>query len=95
MYLSSFKPVKVLKGIEAIEGKSLLRSSMIVIQFSLALAMIVATLVVVQQLNYMKNTDIGFTKDHILLVDMNGTANDKFETIKQELLKNSNIPNAK
>ncbi len=91
VYLASFKPVKVLKGIEATEGKSLFRSSMIVTQFSLALAMIVATLIVIQQLNYMRNKDIGFTKDHILLVDMNRTANENFKTLKQELLKNSHI----
>ncbi|MBK7873966.1 MAG: hypothetical protein IPJ74_26605 [Saprospiraceae bacterium] len=53
--------------------------------------MIVSTLVVVQQLYYMQNKDIGLNKDHILLVNMNQTANEKFETLKTELLKSSNV----
>lgn len=90
-YLSSFNTVKILKGIESNEKRSIFRSSLIVIQFSLALAMIVATLVVLQQLNFMKNKDIGFNKDHVLLVDMNRTANEKFDLIKEELSKNSKV----
>ena len=72
-------------------SKSFFRSSLIVLQFSLALAMIVATLVIVQQLFHMKNTDLGFNKDHILLVSMNDDANNKFDVIKQELLNKSSV----
>jgi putative ABC transport system permease protein len=61
------------------------RSSLVIVQFGLALAMIVSTLVVVQQLSYMRTADIGFDKDQMLLVDMGGEANEKFETLKQEL----------
>lgn len=83
-YLTSFNMSKVLKGGKT-EGKSIFRSSLVVVQFGLALAMIVSTLIVVQQLSYMRNADIGFDKNQMLLVDMNGQANEKFETIKQEL----------
>ncbi|MEI9921581.1 MAG: ABC transporter permease [Bacteroidota bacterium] len=83
-YLTSFKMTKALKGGRA-EGKSMFRSSLVIVQFGLALAMIVSTLVVVQQLSYMRTADIGFDKDQMLLVDMGGEANEKFETIKQEL----------
>lgn len=91
IYLSSFKTVQVLKGIEKSGKKSIFRSSLIVTQFSMVLAMIVATLVVLEQLNFMKSKDIGFDKDHILLVDMNETANEKFDVMKQELLKSSSV----
>jgi len=50
----------VLKGGGKGEGKSIFRSSLVVVQFGLALAMIVSTLIVVQQLDFMKNKDIGF-----------------------------------
>ena len=83
-YLTSFSMSKALKGGKA-EGKSMFKSSLVVIQFGLALAMIVSTLVVVQQLSYMRTADIGFDKDQMLLVDMGGEANEKFETLKQEL----------
>ena len=91
IYLSAFRPVIVLKGFKSYEKKSIFRSSLIVIQFSLALSMIICTLVVLQQLNYVKNKDVGFTKDHIVLVDMNEESNENYGEIKQALLKESNI----
>ena len=91
LYLSSFKPIVVLKGLKTQEKKSVFRSSLIVLQFSLALGMIVCTLIVVQQLLYIKNKDIGFTKDHIVLVDMNRESQEHYQEMKQELLKQSNI----
>lgn len=87
-YMTSFNLSRILKGGTKGEGKSLFRSSLVVVQFGLALAMIVSTLIVVQQLSFMKKKDIGFNKDQILLIDMNGEANEKFETLKQELLAN-------
>lgn len=87
-YMTSFNLSRILKGGGKGEGKSLFRSGLVVVQFGLALAMIVSTLIVVQQLSFMKNKDIGFNKDHILLIDMNGEANEKYETLKQELLNN-------
>lgn len=91
LYLSSFKPVVVLKGFRSFEKKSIFRSSLVVVQFSLALAMIISTLVVLQQLTYMKNKDVGFNKDHILLLDMNQQAQEKYDELKQALLNESNV----
>ncbi|MBV6647053.1 MAG: ABC transporter permease [Cyclobacteriaceae bacterium] len=91
VYLSSFRPVVVLKGLKVYEKKSIFRSSLVVLQFSLALGMIVGTLVVVRQLMYMKNKDIGFSKDHILLVNLNEQASEHYEQIKDELLKKSTV----
>jgi putative ABC transport system permease protein len=90
-YMTSFNMARVLKGGGKGEGRSIFRSSLVIVQFGLALAMIVSTLIVVHQLSYMKNSDIGFNKDHIMLVSMNREANTQFETIKQELLRNSII----
>jgi putative ABC transport system permease protein len=81
----------VLKGGTKTEGKSLFRSSLVVIQFGLALAMIVSTIIVVQQLYFMKNSDIGFTKDQMMLVDMNEEVNKKFETLKTEFQRSQFI----
>ena len=90
-YMTSFDLSKVLKGGTRSEGKSLLRSSLVIIQFGLAIAMMVSTLIVTQQLAFMKESDIGFDKDQMLLVNMNEEANQKFETIKKELQKQSMI----
>lgn len=91
LYLSSFKPIIVLKGFKSYEKKSYFQSSLIIVQFSLALGMIVSTLVVLQQLTFIKDKDIGFSKDHILLVQLNSEASEKYEQIKKELLEESNI----
>lgn len=91
VYLSSFKPVMVLKGFKAYENKSLFRSGLVIVQFSLALGMIICTLVVLQQLNFMKSKDVGFEKEHILLVTMNNQATENYQQIKEEMLKESNI----
>jgi putative ABC transport system permease protein len=91
IYLASHDVVSVLKGGDTQRNRSIFRSSLVVLQFGLAGAMIISTLVVAQQMLYLKNLDIGFDKDHIVLVDMNQEANDKFETLKSELLQETNV----
>ena len=86
-YMTSFNMATVMKGGGKREGKSVFRSALVVVQFGLALAMIVSTLIVVQQLSFMKNADIGFTKDQMMLVNLNKDANDKFDVLKTELLR--------
>lgn len=90
-YMTSFDLSRVLKGGNKGEGKSVLRSTLVVVQFGLAIAMMVSTLIVIQQLSFMKESDIGFDKDQMLLVNMNSEANEKFETIKSELQKQSMV----
>lgn len=90
-YLSSFKPVVILKGLKRGEKRSVLRSSLIVVQFSLALAMIVCTLVVVQQLLFMKNKDIGFETAHMMIVPLKNEAQSNYQKIKQALQSKPDI----
>lgn len=84
-YITSFSMSRVLKGGSKVGGRSLFRSSMVVVQFGLAVAMIISTLIVIQQLGYMQNKDLGFNKEQILLVDMNREANEKFEVLRTEM----------
>lgn len=91
VFMASFKPASIIKGGNVKAGKSWLGSSLIVVQFGLALAMIVSTFVVLQQLNFMQSKDIGFEKDHIVQVSLNGKANQKYDLIKSDLLSKSNI----
>jgi putative ABC transport system permease protein len=85
LYMTSFKMASVLKGGSNGTGRSVFRSGLIVVQFGLALAMIVSTLIVVQQISYMKNKDLGFNKEQMMLVDMDKEANEKFEMLRTEL----------
>jgi putative ABC transport system permease protein len=83
-YMTSFNTSSVLKG-GGTYGRSIFRSSLVVVQFGLALAMIVSTLIVVQQISFMKNKDLGFQKDQMMLVNMNQEANEEFEILRTEL----------
>jgi putative ABC transport system permease protein len=91
--LSSFKPVLILKGRFSSSSKgTLLRKGLVVFQFTISIVLIVGTLVVYNQLNYMRNQPLGFEKNQMITLDFNGD-NDvlkSYETIKNEF---RSIPN--
>ena len=88
-YLSSFQPVKVLKGsIQTGKNKGLLRNILVVGQFTSAIFLMIATIFIIKQLNYMKAQDPGFAKDQVLNITLNGLTSKKFDILKQEFLKN-------
>ncbi|PSL23381.1 ABC transporter permease [Chitinophaga ginsengisoli] len=70
-FLSSFKPVKVLKGVTNLQGrKSFLRNGLVIVQFAISVVLMVCTLVVYKQLQFIKNKNIGFDKENLLYVKM-------------------------
>ncbi|MCR9251416.1 MAG: FtsX-like permease family protein [bacterium] len=92
LYLSKFKLTEVIKGFTSKSGKSYLRSGLVVVQFSLAIGMIVSTMIIIDQLSYIKNKDLGFNKEHILQVSLiDDDAMNFYDQMKQELLKQSNV----
>ena len=92
LYLSSFEPVKVLKGIIKKGGGNIsFRKTLVVFQFSISIVLIIATVIVFQQLNYMQNKSLGFDKDHVVTIDYNSGLKNSYQSFKDELLSNSNI----
>lgn len=85
--MSSQHVTSLLKGLAPGDRRSVFRNAMVVVQFGLALAMVESTLIVVQQLSYIKTRDIGFSKDQIMIIDMNSEVNRKFEFLKAEWLR--------
>jgi len=93
-YLSSFAPIKVLKGkINTGKSKGSLRKILVVFQFIISISMIVGTLVVTKQLNYMRSKDLGFAKDNVLVTTIQADTNllKKMPTFRKELLQNPNV----
>ncbi len=92
-YLSSFSPVVVLKGVmNKGKGKVGLRKLLVVFQFTISIVMIVATLVVSQQQNYIRNKNMGFDKENLLIIsDLDTIVGKRVNSFKQELLRNPNI----
>lgn len=93
-YLSSFMPLNVLKGITTASGKPnlLLRRGLVVFQFFIAIVMIIGTFVVSDQLNFMKNKDLGFNKENVVVMELQDSAfRSKVEVFKEKLLQNPSI----
>jgi len=95
LFLSSFQPVKVLKGIIKVGGNGFsFRKILVVIQFAISIILIISTGIVFQQLRYMQSKDLGFDKEHIVTLNYVAGLNDKFESFKNELFSNSYIKDA-
>jgi putative ABC transport system permease protein len=91
LFMSSFKPVKVLKGILKVSsGGVSFRKVLVVIQFSVSIVLIVATTIVFQQLSYIQQKSLGFDKEHIITMS-NPFSTSQFETFKNEVMKNAGV----
>ena len=90
-YLSSFVPVKVLKG-KLNKSKGTLRKVLVLMQFTISIIMIVGTFTVMQQLNFLKDTDLGFNKDNLMVFTVRDTTCIRnIRAFQDELLKNPQI----
>ncbi|WP_296380903.1 ABC transporter permease [Winogradskyella sp.] len=91
-YLSSFKPVEVLKGLKVSQGSAtFIRKGLVVGQFTISIVFIICTILVYQQIQHVKNRDLGFDKDQLISLNVNGTMIEKFSVIKQDLVNTGAI----
>jgi putative ABC transport system permease protein len=67
--MTAFNPTRVLKGILDKDGRPFLRNGLIILQFAISITLIVCTLLISQQLNFMKVKDLGFRPDHVIVLD--------------------------
>ena len=92
VFLSSFQPIRVLKGIMKSGESSLsFRKVLVVFQFAISIILIVSTVVVFQQLRYMQGKSLGFNKDQVLTFSYNGGLTANYESFRSELLSNPGI----
>lgn len=95
LYLSSFRPVSVLKGLKLKAGSAVwIRKGLVVLQFAVSVVFIISTIIVYQQLQHIKNRDLGFNKENLVQVDMQHNIAAIFPLIKQDLLQSGLIENA-
>jgi ABC-type antimicrobial peptide transport system permease subunit/AraC-like DNA-binding protein len=86
-YLSSFNPVKVLKGsIQMGRWASMPRKVLVVVQFTCSIALIISTVIVYQQIQYVKNRPTGYSADRLMMTDMNNDLSQHYEALKNDLL---------
>jgi putative ABC transport system permease protein len=71
LFLSSFRPIIILKGsLERAAGKKGLRNVLVVFQFAVAVCLIIGTLIVSQQIRFIRNTDIGYDREHVIVMPL-------------------------
>ena len=89
-FLSSFRPIVVLKG-KLGTGKqgALPRKVMVTMQFFFSIGLLISTVVIYSQINYIKNREIGYDKNNLLVIPATGDIQEKYEIIKNDLLQKS------
>ncbi len=93
-YLSSFKPVEVLKGIKVTSGSaSFIRKGLVIGQFTVSIVFIISTILVYQQIQHVKNRDLGLDKDQLITMRTNREMVNKYTVIKQDLINTGAVKN--
>jgi putative ABC transport system permease protein len=94
-YLSSFKSIQVIKGKLASGFKtSWLRSGLVVFQFTISIILIIATMVIYKQLNFIQSHKAGFNREQVLVLHNTSPLGSKARTFREEVVKISGVENA-
>ena len=92
LYLSSFRPVRVLNQIRLAKSKKItFRTILVIVQFSISIILIISVTVVNNQLSFMRNKKLGFDKEHVVTSFASQYMESHIPLVKQELLSNPNI----
>jgi ABC-type antimicrobial peptide transport system permease subunit len=96
LYLSSFNPVYVLKGmkIRASAATGFIRKGLVVAQFTASIVFMIAAIIIYQQIAFTKNRDLGYTTSQVIYMEVRGEMRKNFNTIKNELIRAGAIENA-
>jgi ABC-type antimicrobial peptide transport system permease subunit len=92
LHLSSFKPVLVLKGMPKFSSSALwLRKGLVVFQFVLSIMLIIGTIVVRRQVSYIQTTNLGYDREDLLYIPLEGDLITKYELFKTEGLQTEGV----
>jgi len=92
LFLSSFNPVKVLKGTVKLTTRAIwFRKGLVVFQFVLSLVLIIGTLVVSKQVNFIQTRNLGYDRENLIYIPLEGELINKYATLKEEALKMTGI----
>lgn len=95
LILSGFKPIKILRtAFTKGSGRHSLRNTLVVVQFAASIVLVIGTIIIYNQLNYMQNKNLGFNKDHVIVIKREWSLEDRRDAFKNEIYKNPNIVKA-
>lgn len=88
LFLSSFNPVKVLKGaVKLSTGAAWFRKGLVVFQFVLSVVLIIGTIVISKQVNYVQTKNLGYDRENLIYIPLEGDLTTKYKVFKDEILK--------
>jgi putative ABC transport system permease protein len=94
-YLTRFKPVDVLKGtLHSGSRGSVFRSSLVVFQFIISIGLIVCTILVFKQMHYIRNKDVGFGKENVVILNNGYNLGERSEVVKQQIINLDQVTSA-
>jgi len=94
LYLSSFNPVYVFKGMKIKNGSAaLVRKGLVVLQFTVSIILIISTVIIYQQVQHIKNRDLGYNKNNLITMPIRGNMIKDYAVIKQDLLNTGVVEN--
>jgi putative ABC transport system permease protein len=94
LYLSSFNPVYVLKGTKLKTGSAgFIRKGLVVLQFTISIVLIISTMIIFQQIQHVKSRELGYNKDNLIVMNMQGDLGKKFSVVKLDLLSTGGVTN--
>ena len=90
--ITAFKPVSILKGNFRTSAKGIwLRQSLVVFQFSISIILMIGTLIILKQINYIQDKKLGYDKENILILPLDRKTEEVFSQLKTELLRSSKV----
>lgn len=92
--ISGFQPVQILKGQKgSAGGKGSIRKTLVVVQFTISIVLMIATAIIFQQLNYLNNQDLGYGKDQVITLRYFTDLTESYDAFYNETMKHSSIKN--
>jgi ABC-type antimicrobial peptide transport system permease subunit len=95
VYLSSFNPIRVFKGLN-VKGSTpaIIRKGLVILQFTISIFLIIGTIIIYQQIQHIKNRELGFNKNNLIQTGLRGDMGKNFRVIKHDLLGTGYVENA-
>ena len=92
VFLSSFKPISVLKGtLKFTNNSAFLRKGLVVFQFALSIMLITGTIIVSQQINFIQKLNLGYDREDLVYIPIEGKLSDTYRIFKEEALRSTGI----
>lgn len=95
LYLSSFNPVSVFKGLKLKGGSAaFIRKGLVILQFTISIVLIISTIIIFQQIQHVKNRELGYNKDNLVQTNVQGDLVKHFGAVRQDLIGTGSVKDA-